>query len=656
MTGVANSLQRYPVGVPASADCDTVLDWMETQNPHLPNAALTTARFRWTGGFKVTGAAPDFTVTLKRPGVTLRKSVDMPVWRPTSRSMRAAWGSMISQLRAHEARHEAIATRWRATLLERLAALSLSVTADSEAAARTEANRLVNEQWEGWLAEHQAEQDSIDPYAAPLNCPGPTEGSISRSVFPASRSLEQEPGQGDPRSSRTRSDIADTDRALIARTPEDDLARQAAVLQLPEQQFIAGLLAGAGSLTPDEQAALKRKLAAAMPHLQFYAALGTFEGIVEQLQGMVTLTARVLATLWWATSPENIPQALRAVRHAGEAFVGWLRDPLGSYKLGEAIGLSVAAHLRRWLSMDETEVATDIWRVIGPIVVDGLLLAVGVGEVAAVEEAADVGAGARLLVRAAPEIRNIEEVAQARRLITGGEEAEEAAAATARGSAAETTPSAGRPIGVSGGAGEGPGFTAETESAPGPIDEPPSPQPSGARAQGPRTRARGPRNRRASVEQRARLAEGGERGPSPRTPPTRRQVGIMDQLRREGHLHVDNETLAEAVRGARTATLREGGGADIRLLNGQLREVYGAHGRLRNLIGHIADKARQTTIGRVDEIFVQVSDVEGASPAVIQRYMETFRHAQEGLDGQFVRVFGRGGDVWWSGTCRFRPH
>jgi hypothetical protein len=175
------SIQRYPVGVRPSASCDTVLDWMQTSNPYAAqgNVALTTARFRWSGGFNVVGTAPDFTVTLTNPAVSLNKSVDMPVWSPSAEAMQGAWGSMITQLRAHEARHEAIADRWRATLLARLTALSLSVSAASERAARTEANRLVNEQWAGWLAEHQADQDAIDPYAAPLNCPGETATSES---------------------------------------------------------------------------------------------------------------------------------------------------------------------------------------------------------------------------------------------------------------------------------------------------------------------------------------------------------------------------------------------------------------------------------------------------------------------------------------------
>ena len=85
--------------------------------------------------------------------------------------MRKAWNSMWAELRAHEAKHEAIANRWRGTLRERLAALNLEVTADNRDEAAKETKRLANVEWTTWIAEHQAEQNKIDPFIATLVCP-----------------------------------------------------------------------------------------------------------------------------------------------------------------------------------------------------------------------------------------------------------------------------------------------------------------------------------------------------------------------------------------------------------------------------------------------------------------------------------------------------
>jgi predicted secreted Zn-dependent protease len=102
------------------------------------------------------------------PTVTKAVSVDMPSWAPTNPAMAAGWSAMIGDLRAHEARHEAIATTWEATLRSRLTSLQVTVPARTTAAFTA----AVQAEWNGWIAEHQADQDAIDPYTAVLNCSG----------------------------------------------------------------------------------------------------------------------------------------------------------------------------------------------------------------------------------------------------------------------------------------------------------------------------------------------------------------------------------------------------------------------------------------------------------------------------------------------------
>jgi len=170
---VPQSIQRYRVGVPANADCATVLDWMNTSNPYAGegNWAKTRVRFRWSGGLNITGSAPDFHVSVVNPRVTVSKTVDMPQWRPRDRALRSAWRNMYRTLRAHEAEHEGIGTAWRTILLDRLRALDLPVTAPDRATAMRQANDVVNAEWSTWLDEHQEAQSAIDPYTAPLECP-----------------------------------------------------------------------------------------------------------------------------------------------------------------------------------------------------------------------------------------------------------------------------------------------------------------------------------------------------------------------------------------------------------------------------------------------------------------------------------------------------
>ena len=67
---------------------------------------------------------------------------------------------MIADLRAHEALHEGIATTWEGNLRTNLTGLSVTVPNRTIAAFRS----AVQAEWNGWLAQHQADQTAIDPY------------------------------------------------------------------------------------------------------------------------------------------------------------------------------------------------------------------------------------------------------------------------------------------------------------------------------------------------------------------------------------------------------------------------------------------------------------------------------------------------------------
>jgi hypothetical protein len=174
------TIQRYPVGVAADADYDTLLDWLMTSSPHLPDAwALTTANFSYNTGRARAELVEEgeYTVTFRGPRVTLSKEVDMPTWRSSSREMRVVWDAMYSELRAHEARHEGIADRWKTELQRRMNEYSVTVYADSETEAKEQAVADFEFEFAGWIDEQQAEQDAIDPFTATLARPaGEDEG------------------------------------------------------------------------------------------------------------------------------------------------------------------------------------------------------------------------------------------------------------------------------------------------------------------------------------------------------------------------------------------------------------------------------------------------------------------------------------------------
>ena len=162
-------VQRWAVTVPAAtADCSVVVDWMNAHSPYRSRSgwALTSPTFCWGGDFNFSGSGNALTVSLTNPTVSLSTTVDMPQWAPTDPAMKQAWASMSTDLRAHEARHEDVATNWKATLLGRLTNLSLSIKQQSDAQA------AVGKAWASWLVEHQADQSALDPFTALLDCSG----------------------------------------------------------------------------------------------------------------------------------------------------------------------------------------------------------------------------------------------------------------------------------------------------------------------------------------------------------------------------------------------------------------------------------------------------------------------------------------------------
>jgi predicted secreted Zn-dependent protease len=153
-----------------TSDCGVVVNWMNANSPYRTSSgwARTNARFSWGGDPAYSVADGVISATVSNPTVTKTVSVDMPSWSPTDPAMSAAWSSMITALRAHEARHEGIATTWEGTLRTNLAGLTVTVPNRTLAAFNT----AVQREWNGWLAQHQADQTAIDPYSALLDCSG----------------------------------------------------------------------------------------------------------------------------------------------------------------------------------------------------------------------------------------------------------------------------------------------------------------------------------------------------------------------------------------------------------------------------------------------------------------------------------------------------
>ena len=167
-------LQRWAVNLPrGTTDCARVVAYLDAHSPHRATSgwAKTSVRFNWGGDPAFTESDGVITATVANPTVTKHVGVDMPEWAPSDPAMSAAWGAMHGTLRAHEAEHERIANEWDTTLRTRLASLSVTVPKRTLAAF----NAAVQAEWNSWLAEHQADQDAIDPFTAILDCSTPEE-------------------------------------------------------------------------------------------------------------------------------------------------------------------------------------------------------------------------------------------------------------------------------------------------------------------------------------------------------------------------------------------------------------------------------------------------------------------------------------------------
>ncbi len=164
-------VQRWAVTLPrGTADCDRVVGYMNTNSPYRADSgwARTNVSFAWGGdpAFEESGGV--ITATVANPTVTKRVSVDMPSWAPTNAAMATGWSTMTGELRAHEARHEGIASDWETELRSRLSTLRVTVASRTTAAFTA----AVRAEWRSWIAEHQAAQTAIDPFTAMLDCSG----------------------------------------------------------------------------------------------------------------------------------------------------------------------------------------------------------------------------------------------------------------------------------------------------------------------------------------------------------------------------------------------------------------------------------------------------------------------------------------------------
>jgi hypothetical protein len=160
------TVQRWAVGFnAASEDCVAAANWITGHTPHPRGAwARTFVTFTRAGTVQVSGTGTDLTATVASPAVTHTKRVDMPTWSPTAPSMAAAWSRASGELRTHEGVHEQRGDEWRTELESRLTSFSEPVR--SRAAGEAELNR----QWTQWVADHQADQNLLDPFSVALDC------------------------------------------------------------------------------------------------------------------------------------------------------------------------------------------------------------------------------------------------------------------------------------------------------------------------------------------------------------------------------------------------------------------------------------------------------------------------------------------------------
>ena len=194
-----DTIQRYAVGAPASAQTEPLYNWLQANSPHRPAWALTSTTFTWSRSLSAVPGEGEgsYVVTVANSTVGKNTTVDMPNWTADNAPMQTAWDAMWSELRAHEGEHEAIATTWQTTLQEHLAGAEYVLTASSADAAKAQALATLDGEWTAWIAQHQADQSAIDPFFATLNYPAEggeeSEGPELPSEAPADTPSEAPP-------------------------------------------------------------------------------------------------------------------------------------------------------------------------------------------------------------------------------------------------------------------------------------------------------------------------------------------------------------------------------------------------------------------------------------------------------------------------------
>ena len=161
------AVQRWTVPAPADASCPDLISSINSNSPYSPEWAKTQAAFPHTYDYTVSGS----TARVINGRVNHTAPVDMPSWSSSDPAMQTAWTNAHTTLRSHERQHQNKAQTWEGTLQQRLNALSVTFSDPSDI------NGLIEGEWDGWLADHQADQDSIDPFTVNLACPTPTEES-----------------------------------------------------------------------------------------------------------------------------------------------------------------------------------------------------------------------------------------------------------------------------------------------------------------------------------------------------------------------------------------------------------------------------------------------------------------------------------------------
>lgn len=157
------AVQRWAIPAPNDASCSDMIASANANSPYAPEWAKTAVNFQQSYGYTVTGK----TARIINGVVNHTAPVDMPAWSSSDPAMQTAWTTARTALRAHETQHQTKAATWKTTLQNRLNALSVTFDDPGDIAG------LVTAEWDTWVADHQADQDSIDPYTVNINCPTP---------------------------------------------------------------------------------------------------------------------------------------------------------------------------------------------------------------------------------------------------------------------------------------------------------------------------------------------------------------------------------------------------------------------------------------------------------------------------------------------------